>query len=350
MANAQSAQNNDWLKSQQQYWDGWFEQQRKIFGGQWEGATGGNEPWAELLKEWQNALSGGQPSANTDQFQQYFAKAGETYMNMLQQFYQATGQSKPVEQMTQEWTETLQKFFAGAFQANTQPFDVSKAWSFAQNPAAGKDFLSSMDPLGTFTSMPGIGYSREKQEQLNHLYQQWVEYDRKSRAYNAGMAKVGMEAVQKFQAYLANPPENQEPLKSLKEIYVKWVDVCEDIYARYAMSEEYTSLYGEVVNALMKFKKQQNKLTDDMMDELNLPTRVEVDSLHERLHAVRRDNIQLKKDVAELKAALKLPTAVKAAVKPQAAAKPAVKAKPQIVAKPKKTAKKAKPAKKGKRS
>jgi hypothetical protein len=316
MANAQSAQSTDWLKSQQQYWDSWFEQQRKFFGGSAENAANSQEPWTAFFKEWQNIVGGATAAPQTDAFQQYFAKAGESYTNMLQQFYQATGQAKPLDQMAQEWTENLQKFYANAFQTNSQPFDFAKAWN--PGAAGGKDFFSGIDPLGFFASMPGIGYTREKQEQLNHLYQQWAAYEEKSRAYNAGMAKVGMEAVQKFQAYLANPPKEAQPLKSLKEIYTKWVDVCEDIYARYAMTEEYTSLYGEVVNALMAFKKQQNKATDDMLDQFNLPTRVEVDSLHERLHALRRDNLQLKKDIAALKAALKPQTVVKSAAKPVA--------------------------------
>ena len=301
MATAQSAQGNDWIKSQQQYWDAWFEQQRNIFGNQWQtAANSGQGPWADFFKEWQKAVSGhAAPTSGTDAFQQYFTKAGETYMNMMQQFYQGTGQNKPVDQMTREWADSLQKFFAGNM--------------------AGKDPLSAVDPLGFFASIPGIGYTREKQEQMNHLYQQWAEFERKARDYNAGMSKVGMEAVQKFQAYIANPPKDKEPLKSLKEVYTKWVDVCEEIYAKYAMSEEYTTLYGDVVNALMAFKKQQNKATDDLLDQLNMPTRVEVDSLHERLHALRRDNIQLKKDIAELKAALK-PAAAKTA-QPKAAQK-----------------------------
>lgn len=300
MATAQSTAGSDWMKSQQQYWDSWFEQQRNAFGALGQATTGGHGPhglWNDFFREWQGAISGGQQAPNADSFSQYFVKAGETYMNMLQQFYQGTGQAKPLDQMTQEWTDSLQKFFSGNLQPGNFQF--------------GKDPLSALDPLGFFASMPGIGYTREKQEQMNHLYQQWAEYERKSRDYNAGMAKVGLEAVQKFQEYLANPPKDKEPLKSLKEVYTKWVDVCEEIYAAYAMTEEYTTLYGEVVNALMNFKKQQNKALDDMVEQFNLPTRQEVDSLHERLHALRRDNLQMKKDIAALQGGKKSPAPAK---------------------------------------
>jgi class III poly(R)-hydroxyalkanoic acid synthase PhaE subunit len=302
MSASSTQQSSDWFSSQQQYWDTWFEQQRKFFGaagatspsfGSASGFQGPQEQWAELLKTWQSALAGNEKTTDTEVLQHYFTKAGETYLNMLQQFYQGTGQAKTLEQMTKEWTDNLQKFYTGTAQT-------------------GKDPFSALDPLNFFASFPGIGYTREKQEQLNHLYQQWSDYEVKAREYNASMAKVGLEAIQKFQEYVANPPKDAEPLTSLKEVYTKWVDICEGIYAEYAMTEEYTQLYGEVVNALMTFKKQQNKLIDDLVDQVNLPTRTEIDSLHQRVHALRRE-------VAALRAELK-------GAPPKAAAKPAAKA------------------------
>jgi len=283
MATASSAQQStDWLKNQQQYWDAWFEQQRKFFGAPGEAApaSGPQAQWAELLKTWQSALSGStRTTPDLQGFQQYFTKAGETYLDMLQQFYRGTGEAKTIEQMSTEWLDNLRKFYSSVGQAGkTGP----------------KDPFAALDPLNFFASFPGIGYTREKQEQLNHLYQQWSDFEAKFREYSLSMAKVGLEAVQKFQEYILNPPAGAAPLTSLKEVYSKWVDVCEDIYAKYAMTEEYTTLYGEVVNALMTYRKQLNKIIDEMMDQFNLPTRAEVDSLHQRLHELRREVAALK--------------------------------------------------------
>lgn len=266
-----------------------------------QGSANG-EPWTELLKTWGTALSGGAaagPMADLTQFQQSFTKAGETYLNMLQQFYQATGQAKPLDQAAEEWLQTMQKSFSGAF-------------------TNGKDPLAALDPFNFLASFPGIGYTREKQEKLSHLYQQWTDYEAKSREYTISMAKVGLEAIEKFRDYVVNPPAGAKPLTSLKEVYGKWVDVCEDIYAKYAMTDEYTALYGAVVNALMEFKKKQNELLDDALDQFGMPTRTEVDSLHERLHALRREVHALK---AELKGAAKSTPAAPKPAAPAAAPK-----------------------------
>lgn len=160
------------------------------------------------------------------------------------------------------------------------------------------------DPFGFYASMPGIGYTREKQEQANKLYKLFVDYEAKMREYNTEMTKVGLQALHRFNDYLHNPPADAAPLESLKQIYAKWVDVCEEVYAKYAVSDSYTKLYGDTVNALTSFKKQLHAVTDDMADQFNLPTRTEVDSLHQRVQELRRDNMRLKQAMAHILNAL----------------------------------------------
>lgn len=352
-----------------QNWDSWFQNQRAYFDQQVKAATDMQGQWAGFFQEWQKNLSPTLPGAG--QYQQFFTQAGKQFLDMQQQFAQWSGQNKPVNDMTGDWLKGLQSFFLGMLQTNTQPYDPAAAWknvtdSFAKggnawasafnsggpfgqfgqgfggNPFAGQGFnpaawtsaqpwnnvqgagsFQNFDPFGFYASLPGIGYTREKQDAWNLLYKLYAEFEQQTRKYNAAMAQVGIEAVQKFQEYVANPPEGAAPLTSLKEVYAKWVDVCEDVYARYATSDEYTKLYGEVVNALMAFKGQMNTLTDDIADQFNLPTRSEVDSLHQRLHALRRDNIELRKAIDEIRG-VKSPKP-KAAGAPSQAKKPAKK-------------------------
>ncbi|HYD17610.1 MAG TPA: poly(R)-hydroxyalkanoic acid synthase subunit PhaE [Patescibacteria group bacterium] len=327
----------------QQNWDSWFKNQRAFFDQQIKTATEAQNQWSGFFQEWQKSLSPTMPGAN--QYQQFFTQAGKQFLDMQQQFYQWSGQDKQPADMTGDWLKGLQGFFLSMLQTNTAPYDPAQAWKnmsetflkggnalgsmfggnftggqgFGSNPFAGQGFnpaawtssqpwnvqgagsFQNFDPFGFYASLPGIGYTREKQDAWNLLYKLYAEFEQQTRKYNAAMAQVGIEAVQKFQDYVANPPADAAPLTSLKEVYAKWVDVCEDVYARYATSDEYTKLYGEVVNALMAFKGQVNTLVDDMADQFNLPTRSEVDSLHQRLHALRRDNIELRKLVDEIR-------------------------------------------------
>ncbi|MDD9900156.1 MAG: hypothetical protein OXT65_04185 [Alphaproteobacteria bacterium] len=306
------------------------------------------EHWNTLFATWQKNVSGTTPGAEA--YQNLFVNAGKSFLDMLSAFQAGAGQSKAPHDTAAEWAEGLNAAFTQMFQSATRPQDIlnlqdamlksgaafAGAFGQQQKPAG----LGAFDPFGFFATMPGIGYTREKQEAWGELYTLWAAYERASQQYNAGMAKVGLEAVQHFQAYLANPPEGTPPLTSLKDIFVKWVDICEDIYAQYAMTQEYTDLYGETVNALMAYKKHLGKLMDDFVDEAGLPTRLETDSLHQRVQQLRRENAQLKKDMEAIKEAVfgKAKPATKSAAKPAPEKAP-----------PKKTAKKTKPAAKGKK-
>jgi len=67
------------------------------------------------------------------------------------------------------------------------------------------------------------------------------------------------------------------------------------------MSDEYQSLYGEMVNRLMILKKHYSEITDDWLRALNLPNTREVDTMQQRLQQLRRENIQLKKELGDIR-------------------------------------------------
>jgi|GEM_PF-1166447 len=343
MAAEQTAQNNDWFQAQQQYWDAWFQGQRQFFEQQaGNPAAGLNAQWETFLREWQN-LTAANNVPGAEQYRAAFTQAGKSFLDLMQQFCQA-GACQAPEEAVKTWTENLQKFWGGILQQNTQPFDAYTQFkSFTdtftsagpafwgdlfKNPVPGQSHPHNaagflFDPFGFYASMPGVGYTREKQEDLNALYRLWVDYEGQMRRYNIEMTKVGLQALQQFQTYLMTPPpEGTKPLESLKDIYIKFVDIAEDVYAEFALSEEYTQLYGDVVNALTSYKKQLHTFVDDMLEQMNLPNRQEIDSVHKRVHELRRENLQLRKDIEALKAAVGLKDKPKAAA-PKTAAKAA---------------------------
>lgn len=343
MAAEQTAQNNDWFQAQQQYWDAWFQGQRQFFEQQaGNPAAGLSAQWENFFREWQN-LTAANNVPGADQYRTFFTQAGKGFLDLMQQFCQA-GACQAPEETVKSWTENMQKFWGGILQQNTQPFDANTQFkSFtetftAAGPAFWSDFLKNpvpgqshphnaagflLDPFGFYASMPGVGYTREKQEDINALYRLWVDYEGQMRRYNIEMTKVGLQALQQFQTFIMTPPaEGTKPLESLKDIYIKFVDIAEDVYAEFALSEEYTKLYGDVVNALTAYKKQLHDFVDDTLEQMNLPNRQEVDSVHKRVHELRRENLQLRKDIEALKAAVGLKDAPRAPA-PKAAAKAA---------------------------
>jgi len=311
-----------------QYWDTWFDAQRKAMEEQTKTFAGIQSQWGDFFKQWQTTACGSTPQQGPAMFRDMFCKAGENFIQMMEQFYQSTGKSQAPADAAKSWMSSMQKMMEQTLQSSGMPFDPAQnfqkfmsqfggaftggpaSWASAfKNPffgdmASHQATSSLFDPFGFYASIPGIGYTREKQEQANKLYKLFVDYEAKMREYNAEMTKVGLQALHRFNDYLHNPPADAAPLESLKQIYAKWVDVCEEVYAKYAVSDDYTRLYGDTVNALMAFKKQLHAVTDDMADQFNLPTRSEVDSLHQRVQELRRDNIRLKQAMAHILNAL----------------------------------------------
>lgn len=301
-AMAKTQQQGDWYQQQRAYWDSWFDTARKNLDEQVK-ATGETQgQWGQFFSKWNESFAGaGLPGYEA--YQNHFKQAGKTFMDMMEGFQTAAKENQPFDGAANDWAASMKKFYEASM--NMMP----DAGAF--QTAGLKGF--SADPFGVFPNMPGVGYSRERQEDLHKLFRLWANYETMSRKYNAEMAGVGLEAAAKFQEFLQNPGAAAEPLTSLKAVYGKWVDICEDIYAKFAMSDEYTALYGEVVNALMAYKKQANKLTDDLVEQMNLPTRAEVDSLHKKVQEMRRETAELKRILEGL--VKKAPVAKAAAAK-----------------------------------
>ena len=165
----------------------------------------------------------------------------------------------------------------------------------------------AIDPLGKLLTAPGIGYFREPQEKMQKGVQLGLEYQESNAKFNQAFLRISVESIQGFQQQLQNrfSGKDAEAMpSSLRELYDEWIIVSEEHYAKFAMGEEYQTLYGDMVNRLMALKKHYSEMTDDMMKSMNLPARSEVDTMQIRLQQLRRDNFALKKELKEIRSLL----------------------------------------------
>ncbi len=83
-----------------------------------------------------------------------------------------------------------------------------------------------------------------------------------------------------------------------------WVDANEEVFAEYAMTEEYAILYANLVNSLARFKKHYNEMMDDMLETMNLPTMQGVESIAKQQHVIKQELRDNRRDQAELQVAM----------------------------------------------
>ena len=331
---------DQWFKAQQQFVDAWSDMARAGAGSD---SVSQSELWSQGFDMWRKACSGELGQVETQEAMNKCFDMGKSYYAMGEQIMKGLGEGANPAEAINAWMEQLKQPLSQF--AKTPNFDFSQVSDFMQQwfapSTAWQQMVSTMmpmqqaawqfpgmntsvfnlgeaiDPLGKILEAPGIGYFREPQEKQQRGVQLAVEYHQANFHFNQAFLRVAVESIEGFQERLRELGLENAP-RSLRELYDLWVDVSESHYAEFAMSSEYQELYGDMVNRLMILRKHYNEITDDMLAAMNLPNRREIDTMQERQQQMRRENIALKRELAEIRSLL-------AAGSKKAAARPAVK-------------------------
>lgn len=283
-------------------------------------------PRDEGAQKFSTQQSREEPHPSAPDYGAFFVEMAAPFLNMAQQG--ASTQAADAQKMTQSWLETQRQqwqamldgfaFKPAATNAAQDMWQAFGRMPFANGPfgsgafnggagmGPGTSFADMLrgarafDPFDQLANLPGLGYAREKHEEFARLYKAWQAHEAAQQKYNTEMARLMLEALARFETSMVSPQPGQKPFTSLKDIYAHWVNISEDVYARFAASPAHTRLYGEVVNTLSAVKREMTVVIDQWAGQMNLPTRTEVDSLHQRLHDMKREMRDLR---AELDAA-----------------------------------------------
>lgn len=176
------------------------------------------------------------------------------------------------------------------------------------------DFLHGMNVAGVrqvrdemhervdqMLSTPAVGQMREQQEQAQTLAKLTLDYQQALHDYVATYGEIGVKCVEALQRLLEQRVADNQPVSSLREMYDLWVDSCEKAYGEYVDTEKYGAIYGRLVNSLMALKRHGTMMVDESLGAMNMPTRSEIDTLHQRLHEVRRETKQLRAEIESLR-------------------------------------------------
>ncbi|MDZ7736851.1 MAG: class III poly(R)-hydroxyalkanoic acid synthase subunit PhaE [Gammaproteobacteria bacterium] len=211
------------------------------------------------------------------------------------------------------------QMLSGMFGACQLPMDTLQRTMSSGSVFPG-DFLQGFKPdvekvTDKFLSVPGIGYSRESQEQVQNGLRLLANYQRSSHEYHVQLGKVGIDALDIMKQRILEMAENGEEINSLREVYDLWVDCNESAYADYVKSEEYSRLYGKLVNDLMALKRHGQGIMDETMSALGMPTRKGMATVQKRQQELRRSLIDSKNRIETLESELKKVEALEHEVK-----------------------------------
>ncbi len=321
--------NIDWSEFQRKYWEAWSAIGRQSFSTL-SSQKGPSNPWAEALDHWWKAMSGSTPPEVND-FYGKLVEQGKVFFRlaegMTKTFESATSGSQKLLDLQHETEKALagmkQAFSGSSAEAHDLMRQVMAFWelpldtwqrTLSSLSVMPGDHLQNLKLEGLervtetidqridrFLSIPGVGYTREWQEQLQEHGRLWLDYQRAFQRYAAGFNQLGLKSVERFEQKLKALASEGKSVGAARELYDLWVDCCEEVYGEYVATDEYAELHAQLVNTLMQVKRHAGALIDESLGAMNMPTRREVNTLHRRLHETRREGKTLAAEIATLK-------------------------------------------------
>ncbi len=305
----------DWAEAQQNYWNAWSDLCQQAMAGTAPGKA--DHPWAAGLEQWWKLLSGKAPEQSREYFER-IVEQGQGFMTLGQEMTRFLSSINELNKTGDDWKEVLSARFEdmkqtlsgkqgdlnqllkGMFAFTDLPLDTLRRTASAGSLLPG-DFFESLragawsdqevslhEHVQRSLSVPGVGYTRESQAQQQKLASLLLDYQRVNQEYNQAHGQVAMDTLDRMLQKILDMSERDEEITSLRQIYDLWVDCGEAAYAEFVSSDEYSDLYGRMVNALMALKKQGQNMVDENMGALGAPTRREIDTVLRRQQEVRR--------------------------------------------------------------
>jgi polyhydroxyalkanoate synthesis regulator phasin len=295
-----------WAKN----WEALSRQYQSTFGGSsaqppWNPSNPFVSQWTDGFAQATRQFAGGKPQNDAIE---HLRSAAQGYLGMLQSLAVAAGGqgAGPFADMLKNgfgFASADPALMAHPFANAMRNFGGHGAQGFEQMM---ERFVAAAGPMlndakGLLT-LPAFGPLREKQESLQKSAQALIEYQEQNARYSRLMLKVSEQSFARFQLKLAEREEPGRQVDSVRGIYDLWIDAAEEAYAEIALSDEFREVYGALVNAQMRVREHVQREIERVSTDLGIPTRSEVDSIGERLQALRREYRNDKEDAGDLSA------------------------------------------------
>ena len=301
--------NPEWQRLQQECIEALFSQKPRPSEN--PQSTHRQQVWNEALSRWSQSAREFVPEAG--------GKLFETVLNQSRQFYSIadnfTGLLQAMlasNRQADEWRSIMGSHFKKMktqFDTSEMPHDPwntisllfqspafnhwQKAYSAIFPQDAGQEDIDKL--LERLSALPAFGPVREFQDKIARATHLWKAYQKKLQEYHSVLSGLGKIALDRLEQKIIELANNKNKITSLRQIYNLWIDANEEVYARFAFTEEHARLYGELVNALMACRQQCNLFMDTILGAMNMPTGEGMNTVYKRQHQMMqalRDTIE----------------------------------------------------------
>ena len=242
-----------------------------------------------------------------DDIARRFLSQCEQYLGVSQSLWDLLGRassSSDPEQRTRMFTDGLgglqQQFAslwvatpfgapgAGAGAMGTNPFTFG-AGSMAGMAMPGMAMPGmAMPGFGApIPGMPALGPTRESQESMQRLAQLGARYAQAQMQVSGQWNDIIGKALRELGERLTPRLKSGAAPASMKEVYDLWVDSAETVYAQAARGAAFVQAQAELTNSMSQLRSAQRELLEDWAKQFDLPTRAELNSIHQQLRDLK---------------------------------------------------------------
>jgi class III poly(R)-hydroxyalkanoic acid synthase PhaE subunit len=331
-----SATENGWTQDfealSRQYWNAWSDMARQAGSGQQQQVPG----WQEAMDLWAPWARDGRMQTD-DTISRMNAQTGAWFGQMQELAKRFSSGQSNASDITSEWKKALgiEGGFSNPFESMFQQMSGHGANGMDQWMKQAAPWMDAVrGEFGGMFNMPAFGLQREQQERWQALGKSQMEYQKAMSGYNAQLMECGKRAFAKFEDKLAERSEPGRQLDSTRALFDLWIDAAEEAWGEVAMTPEFRTAYGDLVNAQSRMRTGVQGEVERTTGMFGMPTRTEVNSSHKKVTQLERDLRELRERLAVLEAGAN----AKASAPPKAAASNPVPAARKPAAKPTKPA------------
>jgi hypothetical protein len=139
------------------------------------------------------------------------------------------------------------------------------------------------------TEFAALGLTRERQEAWQKFTRLLAHYQEVQAKLAQQWIKIGAEATTQFAARVtaAGNGAPGRSFDSIKGLYDLWIDCAEEVYGGIAHTPEYCQLIADLANSSNAVRAAQQRELESWARQFDLPTRVEINSLHQQVKQLR---------------------------------------------------------------
>ena len=276
--------------------------------------------WTDMSQAWGKVATGAtgaaaappaaapqaNPAASAEGMAQLFLKQCEQYLGVSGSIWDLVRRSAAAadpEQRARLFTDGLgglQQQFAGLWAAT--PFGAPAAGGFAMpagfpGAAAMSGAMPGAMPGAMFgmpswapasaLNMPALGPTREQQESWQRLTQLGARYTQAQVQVSAQWNDIIGKSLRELGERLGPRLKSGAAPGSMKEIYDLWVDSAENVYAQAARGAAFVQAQAELTNSMSQLRSAQRELLEEWSRQFDLPTRAELNSVHQQLRDLK---------------------------------------------------------------